>query len=143
MSRLGPTVSKPTLVLLPGLLWVTAGSILLTLAVGWLRQRHPAHLLLLVATGVVAALLIHHFGFLRIVDRNLGRILPGEDERSMFSFMPLRSYLLIALMMAMGFALRHSPIPKAYLAVLYLGIGLALLLSSVRYLRVYLQVRRT
>ena len=42
-------------------------------------------------------------------------------------------------MIAMGAILRHSPIPKGYLAILYTGIGLALVLSSVRYMRVFLK----
>jgi hypothetical protein len=37
----------------------------------------------------------------------------------------------------MGGLLRHSMIPKKELAILYIGIGLALILSSVRYIRVF------
>jgi hypothetical protein len=36
-------------------------------------------------------------------------------------------------MIALGLLLRHSAIPKPYLAILYIGMGLALLLSSLRY----------
>ena len=49
--------------------------------------------------------------------------------------MPWKSYILIITMILAGYLLRHSPIPKLYLAVLYTGIGTALILSSVRYLR--------
>ncbi len=115
---------------------------LLSLAAGWLREGH-AHVFLLVAVGVFAALLIHHFGFLRVVDKNLSRILPMEGKRCVFSFMSWKSYLMVVLMMAMGMGLRHSPIPKPLLAVLYIGIGLALILSSIRYLRVLLQTRKS
>jgi hypothetical protein len=46
-------------------------------------------------------------------------------------------------MIGIGVTLRHSPIPKPYLAALYLGIGGALILSSARYVRVFLgQMRR-
>jgi hypothetical protein len=38
-------------------------------------------------------------------------------------------------MIGMGAVLRLSPVPKAYLSVVYIAIGLALILSSVRYLR--------
>jgi len=58
-----------------------------------------------------------------------------EGRRCIFSFIPWKSYILIIIMIAIGFLLRHSPIPKLYLAVLYTGIGTALILSSVRYLR--------
>ena len=119
-------------------MWVGVGTMLLSFAATWLRDDPSANIFLLVAIGVFAALLIHHFGFLRVVDKNLGRILPMNGKRCVFSFMSWKSYLMVGLMMAMGIALRHSPIPKPYLAVLYLGIGLALILSSIRYLRVLL-----
>jgi len=143
LSQLKPGVSRRTLLLLAGLVWIGVGTMLLSLAAGWLREGHPAHLLGLVAGGVLAALLIHHFGFLRVVDKNLGRILPMEGKRCVFSFISWKSYLMVALMMGLGLALRHSPIPKPYLAVLYLGIGLALILSSIRYLRVLLMAPRS
>ena len=124
-------------------MWIGVGVMLLSFAAGWLREGHPAHLYMLVAIGVLAALLIHHFGFLRVVDKNLDRIMPMEGKRCVFSFMSWKSYLLVGLMTAMGIGLRHSPIPKPYLAVLYVGIGLALVLSSIRYLRVLLLAPKT
>ena len=138
LHRLKPSVSRRTLLLLAGLLWIGVGTMLVSLAAGWLRESHSRHLSMLVAIGVLAALLIHHFGFLKVVDKNLGRILPMKGKRCVFSFMSWKSYLLVGLMMAMGIGLRHSPIPRPYLAVLYVAIGLALILSSIRYLRVLL-----
>ena len=92
-----------------------------------------------VGAGVVLGLLAHHFGFLRIADRNLERILPMKEKKCVFSFITWQSYLIIAVMIAMGTILRHSAIPKQYLAILYTGIGLALILSSVRYMRVFFE----
>lgn len=138
LKRFKPAVSRHTLLLLAGLMWVAVGSVLLSRAAGWLREGHPAHLPAFVAVGVFAALLIHHFGFLRVVDRNLGRILPMEGKRCAFSFMSWKSYVMVGSMVALGTGLRLSPIPRPYLAVFYIGIGLALVLSSVRYLRLVL-----
>jgi len=46
-------------------------------------------------------------------------------------------------MITMGAILLHTTIPKHYLAVLYIGIGLALVLSSVRYFRFFIrEIRR-
>lgn len=138
-QRFKPSVSRRTLLLLAGAMWIGVGSFLLYLAAGWLQGERPAHVLARVAIGLVAALLIHHLGFLRVVDKNLGRILPMRGRRCVFSFMSWKSYIMVAIMIALGTVLRHSPIPKPHLAVLYIGIGLALILSSVRYLRVVLQ----
>lgn len=127
--------------LLAGLLWIGVGVLLLGHAVTWMNAADEAARPWLVIVGSAAALTIHHLGFLRIVDRNLGRIQRLEGRRCAFSFMPARSYIMVAVMMGMGIGLRHSPIPKPYLAVLYLAIGAALILSSIRYLRVLIQHR--
>ena len=119
-----------------GLAWLGVGALLLTLASSWLAASPGISVYLFAGLGVVCALLVHHFGFLRIVDRNLNRIRTMGEQASLWSFIPSRSYLLIAVMMSMGALLRHSAIPKRYLAILYISIGLALVLSSVRYLRV-------
>jgi len=135
MEKWKPGVSRNVLLCIAGILWMGIGIMLDGLACGWLRLEEPVRALLSAGTGFAGALVIHHFGFLRIVDRNLDRILPMEGKRCVFSFMPWRSYLLIVIMVLAGHLLRHSPIPKLYLAVLYTGIGTALVLSSVRYLR--------
>ena len=86
-------------------------------------------------SGFAAAMVIHHYGFLRVVDKNLGRIKLLKERPCAFSFMSLKSYLLVFIMVMMGLGLRHSALPKQYLSVLYTGIGLALFLSSIRYFR--------
>ena len=88
--------------------------------------------------GVVVALLVHHFGFLKIVDKNIERILPMVEKKCLFSFITWKSYLMILVMVTMGAWLRHSAIPHRFLAILYIGIGLALILSSLRYIRVFI-----
>lgn len=134
LERFKPTASRRVLVLFAGLAWVGAGAATLRFAFRWLRGSVQSHLLFVVV-GVLASLAIHHFGFLRLVDKNLTRLRLSQGKRCLFSFFTWKSYLIIAVMMTMGAGLRHSGIPKDYLAVVYLGIGLALLLSSVRYLR--------
>ena len=116
-------------------MWVAVGAMLDTLAVGWLRAIETDRALIFFGTGVASALVIAHFGFLRVVDKNLGRISLMEGKRCVFSFMSWKSYLLVLVMISLGITLRHSPIPKPYLAILYIGIGSALALSSLRYFR--------
>lgn len=142
LSRFKPAVSRRSLLLVAGLVWIAVGTMLLSFAASWLGTDDPDHGPALIALGVATALLIHHVGFLRVVDKNLGRILPMRGQRCIFSFISWKSYLMVGVMMMMGIGLRHSPIPKPYLGVLYLAIGLALILSSIRYLRVLLRIPR-
>lgn len=138
-----PAVTKNVLLFLAGIIWVCVGTMLLFLAFSWLAKVSNINIYLFGGAGVVLALLAHHFGFLRIVDKNLERILPMDEKKCLFSFMPWKSYLIIVVMITMGAILRHSMIPKQYLAILYTAIGLALILSSVRYLRIFFrEIRR-
>ena len=134
-----PAARKSVRLFLAGVLWIGVGSMLTCLAIAWLLHAPAGHRYLFAGSGVVLALLIHHFGFLKIVDKNLARILPGDDRQCVFSFMSWKSYVIILVMITLGTILRHSSIPKAYLSILYTGIGLALILSSVRYLRLFLK----
>jgi len=144
IDKIKPAVDKRVLLFLAGFMWIGVGAMLLVLSYTWLNAFHIRGSFLFGGIGVAAALVIHHFGFLKIVDKNLGRILPMEGKRCVFSFLTWKSYIMVALMVALGVLLRHSPIPKPYLSMLYTGIGLALVLSSVRYIRVLLsQFRKT
>lgn len=134
-ERLKPSVNKKFLLFLAGIIWIGVGIMLLSFATGWLTHYGGKGTWLFIVPGIMAAMVIHHFGFLRIVDKNLGRISKMEGKRCAFSFMSWRSYGIVAVMVSMGIMLRHSPIPKQYLSVLYIGIGLALILSSIRYFR--------
>lgn len=135
-----PGVPKSALLLIAGTIWLGIGVMMDGLAYSWLRTENRGQALWVSAFGFVFALFIHHFGFLRLVDRNLGRILSMKGRRCVFSFMPWKSYFLVGAMIFLGFLLRHSSIPKLYLAVLYMAIGTALILSSVRYLRYLIMV---
>jgi hypothetical protein len=143
MAKIKPAVNKRVLLFLAGFMWLTVGTMLLFLSFTWLNAFQAQGSFLFSGIGVIVALVIHHFGFLKIVDKNLGRILPMEGTQCVFSFITWKSYMTVAVMAALGVLLRHSPIPKPYLSILYTGVGLALLLSSVRYLRVLLsQIRK-
>lgn len=138
MKKLCPTVPKAVLPALAGTLWMCVSAMLLVLAGAWLQECSISGRMVYSGAGVAMALLMYHLAFVRIVNRNLERISIGENQRCIFSFMPLSSYLVIPVMIMLGIMLRNSPLPKRYLASLYISVGLALLWSSVRYLRVFI-----
>ena len=143
-NKFKPAVDKRILILLAGFMWVGVGTMLLFISYSWLNAYQGNDSFVFAGIGIAVALVIHHFGFLKIVDNNLRRILPMEGKKCIFSFVTWKSYLIVAVMVTMGVFLRHSPIPKPYLSILYTGIGLSLILSSLRYLRVFLsQLRKT
>jgi hypothetical protein len=144
IAKIKPAVNKGVLLFLAGFMWFGVGTMLLFLSFSWLKAFQVHGSFLVGGIGVAVALVVHHFGFLKIVDKNLSRILPMEGTKCIFSFITWKSYIIVAVMVAMGALLRYSPIPKPYLSMLYIGIGLALILSSMRYLRVLLsQIRKS
>ena len=140
INKYTPSADKRVLVLLAGLMWCGAGFMLLRFAVSWLSPMGISRAGIYYVAGFLAAMPIHHFGFLKIADKNLSRLLPLTEKRCLFSFMTWRSYLIVLTMVSMGIALRHSALPKRYLSVLYAGIGLALFLSGIRYLRFFVML---
>jgi hypothetical protein len=140
MRKFTPLVDKRILVLLSGLMWCGVGVMLIIFAVSWLSPYNGKEQLFFYSAGFLAAMPIRHFGFLKIADKNLNRLLPLTEKKCLFSFMTWKSYIIVLLMVSMGIALRHSSIPKRYLSILYNGIGLALFLSGIRYFRFFFQL---
>jgi len=135
---LKPAVPKNALLLLAGLIWFCAGTILLVLAYSWLSNVERPLSFIYFGVGLTAALLIHRFGFRKIAARNIKRILAKSGWQCLFSCFAWKSYILIIVMITMGKLFRSSAIPKPYLAILYTAIGAALVLSSIKYLKFFI-----
>lgn len=139
LKKFDPAVDKRFLVALSGIMWSSVGIMLCNLAVRWLQSSVRLGIWF-GAIGIILSLMVHHFGFLKIVDRNLERILAKEGKVCIFGFQPWKSYLMIAIMIGMGTILRHSSLPRQYLAIIYIGMGGAMLLSSIRYFRTFFRL---
>ncbi len=137
-----PAVSKRVLLFLAGFVWFCVGAMLLGLAFFWLRELSIKNSFMFFGLGVVAGLLVHCFGFHRIADKNIERILRMDGKKCIFAFISWKSYIVIILMVAIGRLLRCSTVSRQYLAVLYVVMGLALILSATRYLRVFIKKHR-
>jgi hypothetical protein len=140
IGKLRPAVDKKILVLMAGLMWCGVGIMLLGFSFSWLSSIPSKSQLIYASAGFLAAMPIHHFGFLRLADKNLARLLPVTEKKCFFSFMTWKSYLIVPLMVSMGIFLRHSSLPREYLSVIYTGIGLGLFLSGVRYFRFFFEL---
>ncbi len=141
-KKFNPAVDKRFLVELSGMIWSVVGIMLCNLAVGWLSQTTLRRGIWFGIAGIILSLLIHHFGFLKLVNKNIGRIRSKNGKACIFGFQAWKSYLIILIMVSMGITLRHSSLPKAYLSVIYIGIGGAMLLSSLRYHRTFFRMLR-
>jgi len=119
-----------------GLMWIGVGAMPIVFASEWIHNAtdQPVWLIILmILTGLILAFLIYFFGFSKIVKKNIKRIISKPGKFCIFGFISWFSYLIILVMVTLGVLLRNSPIPKHFLAALYIGIGGGLVLSSSDY----------
>jgi hypothetical protein len=142
INKWTPATKKIWLHLAAGLMWSGVGIMLVAFAESWLAVVHSWTVLLLVFAGLLLAVGIYFFGFSKLASSNIQRIIRIPKERvCLFAFQKWTSYPLVLVMIVLGTYLRrYSPIPKPDLAILYLGIGASLFVSSFQY---YVQVFRT
>ena len=134
LIKLKPAVSKKWLIASAGLMWSTVGLMLCRLAYHWLATDLPGDWeAVFGGCGLAAAVGVYYFGFSKIAKKNIDRLCLFPEKACFFAFQAWKSYLIILVMISMGYVLRHSMVRKDYLAVVYLAIGGALFLSSFHY----------
>jgi len=130
-----PSASRPLLFLTAGLLWTLAGSWLCYLAFSWLKASGVDHWQYHALAGAILGIAAYLTVFAQIAKKNIARLKDLPEKSCFFAFQAWRSYLVIILMVSLGVILRHSDIPRHWLAVAYLTIGGALLGASLQYYR--------
>ncbi|MCX6053978.1 MAG: hypothetical protein NTZ74_03515 [Chloroflexi bacterium] len=134
-QKLYPAVQKPYLILLAGILWSAVGIMLCLFASNWFGNISGMESALVLIGGLTLTSLIYFFGFSKLALKNIRRI--GHYTKTkicVFAFQKWSSYPLVLVMVSMGIYLRkYSSIPKPILAVLYIGLGGSLFLSSLLY----------
>jgi hypothetical protein len=134
-----PAADRKVLILTAGIVWTVIGLILSVVGIRWMILAHRG-IIIPGLTGLVAGMAFDRWKFSRLSVKNIKRIFtnwPGKAKICVFAFQSTLGYVLIAAMMILGYALRHSSIEKVYLSPLYLAIGLGLILSSLQYYRAY------
>ena len=145
LLTLKPAVNKRWLFLLAGIMWSGVGVMLSRLAFGWLNLETLQDAFWLGLVGVVLGLNIYRFGFSKFADKNIQRIDTYENDKvCIFAFQEWTSYPLVVVMISLGIFLRkYSPLPKSWLAPVYLGIGTSLFFAGLHYYRQLMKLKST
>ena len=130
LEKLKPAVSKYWLMALAGLIWSVVGIMLCRMTYIWLRAVPERWALSMGSLGLISALVAYRFGFSKIALKNIARLCLLPDKTCIFAFQAWKSYLIIIFMIILGITMRHSPLPRHVLAVIYATIGGALFFSS-------------
>lgn len=140
-----PAATKPWLYTVAGIMWFGVGLYLCSLTVESLSPVKKGDKFWLITGGVILAFGIYAFGFSRFANKNIQRIATIPKKKvCIFAFQRWSSYPLLVAMISLGIFLRlYSPIPKPWLAVMYIGIGGSLFLASFHYYKIIWATHRT
>lgn len=118
-------------------MWSGVGLYLMNLTREWIDPAARLNQAVIFAMGILLGLAIYSFGFSNFADKNIRRIESISSEKPcLFAFQEWTSYPLVAFMMSLGIFLRvYAPIPKTWLAGMYIGIGFSLGLASIHYFK--------
>ncbi|MCL5405224.1 MAG: hypothetical protein M1398_00605 [Deltaproteobacteria bacterium] len=134
-ERYKPAVHRHWLVFAAGVEWCAVGIGLIAVACYWLYPSTWPLRIAIAALGVALGVGMYLLAFCRLVRKNLKRIERKPEVVCLFAFQGKRVYFLIPVMMAMGYAIRHSSLPKEIAAAVYFTMGMALILGSSSYFR--------
>ena len=129
-------VKKRTLLLIAGIVWFIAGYNVARLGVlsyqavnGW-WYLHPLSVVVFILFGTM---------FYKMSRKHTGRIMGYEEYRPFWNFFDKKAYIIMACMMGGGIGFRAAGIfPEVFIAFFYTGLGCALALAGVLFLRNYI-----
>lgn len=123
-------VKRNTLLLIASIVWLIAGFNILRIGVSAYKSfLTPLNILL----SIVVFCVFQFFIFGKLVKKHTKRISQYQEEYHFFmKFFDVKSFIIMAVMMFGGIALRVSGIaPERFIAVFYSGLGFALFLAGI------------
>lgn len=130
------SVKKRTLLLIAGIVWLIAGFNVARLGVLSYKLIDRTWYLYLLSLLVF---LLFGAMFFKMSQKHTRRILGYEDYRPFWHFFDIKAYLIMACMMGGGIGFRAAGVfPDIFVAFFYSGLGCALALAGVLFVRNYL-----
>ena len=125
-------VSKRTLLLIAGIVWLAAGGNIAWLGIQAFAQINITYVWAIIIGAVVVFTLFHMKIFSKMVGKHSNRIAAYEDDKIGFwRFFDASGYIMMAIMMTGGISLRaFGLVPMWFIAFFYTGLGLALTMAG-------------
>ena len=128
-------VSRRVLIGIAGLVWILAGSFVLSTGVSHFSNNTTIFVCLL----SILIFVLFSALFQMLAYKNQKRIRALEsDKNPVFKFFTVQSYIVVAFMITLGIVLRLF-LPSFFIAFFYTGLGSALFLAGIAYLGYYIQ----
>ena len=125
-------LGRSTRLAVAGGLWLAVGGGLATVGSVWLVTRGGPGSWSLAPVAVLVGWAKATYILAPMADRNVERIRSGPAYRPLLGVFPPRTWLLVAGFMALGAVLRRSSVPRDFLGLVYVAVGVALVLGSTR-----------
>lgn len=124
-------VKKNNLLVIAALVWIAAGVNILHIGIDAFAEGYAS--ILNEALSLLVGLVFWFGVFYRLTVKHTERITNYEQQNQYFwHFFDVKSFIIMAVMMTGGIALRVSGIvPSVFIAVFYTGLGAALTLAGV------------
>ena len=128
-------VSRRVLIGIAGLVWMLAGSFVLSTGISPFSNNTTIFVCLL----SILIFVLFSALFQMLAYKNQKRIRALEsDKNPVFKFFTVQSYIVVAFMITLGIVLRLF-LPSFFIAFFYTGLGSALFLAGIAYLVYYIQ----
>lgn len=127
-----PAASARLHLLLAALMWTVVGAVLLFFGIRWLSSGETLHVWLLFVVAVLAGLLKASFVLKPAAYRIIERIRIRGDRRCIGGFLSVRTWAFVVFMIVAGRILRGGFLPRSVLGFVFVAVGTALLLASLR-----------
>lgn len=133
-QKLKPGIPKRALLAVAGIFWTIGGGMLMWRGVSGLLA-YGANIYFEVPLGLLTGWLFFILLFVRISRKHIDRILSIKIKKPcLFSFFDVRGYILMAIMISGGVALRlFNVLNPQVLCTFYITMGVPLLLSAFRF----------
>jgi len=132
-----PAVKRTILVKTAGFIWVLVGLFLIIRGILNFKIFN-VYTFFFTIIAVLMGYLKARFIFYKIISKNLNRIKllsPEKEKVCVFAFQAIQSYLIVFFMIFLGWLLRISHLNTDLLSFIYILIGSALLISSIKYFK--------
>ncbi len=130
-----PRCYKRNLLVVAGIVWIMAGTMVSKLGIEVFLNGYKYKFIYLIV-GITVFSIFFNFIFKKMVKKHKNRILNKDKEKlCVFSFFDVKSYIIMLFMMGLGITIRSiQSINPVYWAPVYIGIGSALFLAGVLFI---------
>ncbi|MFR4802517.1 MAG: hypothetical protein ACLT98_03825 [Eggerthellaceae bacterium] len=120
-------VSTDKLLLVAGIVWLIAGANIVNIGLSAFLDETGWLFWVLIGGTLLIFVLFHIFVFTKMVGKHASRIRGYEEDKThLFKFFDKKGYIMMAIMMGGGIALRASGVvPEWFIAFFYTGLGAA------------------